>query len=69
MSRNQAIKHYEQKHNISIIYDQNEKTYAIYKDNRLLGYVYSLLDIDDYMRFKNDQAESNRMILRQMMEF
>ena len=56
MSRNQAIKHYEQKHNISIIYDQNEKTYAIYKDNSLLGYVYSLLDIDDYLQFKNSQA-------------
>lgn len=69
MSKHQAIKHYEQKHNINIIYDQNEKTYAIYKYNRLLGYVYSLLDIDDYMQFKNDQAESNQMVLKQMMEF
>jgi len=52
---NQAIKHYERKHNITLIYDNNEKTYAIYRNdnNRLLGYVYSLKDIDDYMAFKN----------------
>jgi hypothetical protein len=53
MSKHQAIKHYENKHNITLIYDQNEKTYAIYKHNSLLGYVYSLLDINDYMQFKN----------------
>ena len=56
--RKQAIAHYEKKHNISIIYDSNEKTYAIYKNNKIYGYVYSLSDIDDYMRFKDNQTES-----------
>jgi len=56
---NQAIKHYEHKHNITLIYDNNEKTYAIYRNNNnsLLGYVYSLKDIDDYIIFKNNQAK------------
>jgi hypothetical protein len=53
MSKYQAIKHYENKYNITLIYDQNEKTYAIYKNNSIYGYVYSLSDIDDYMAFKN----------------
>lgn len=51
-----VIKHYEKKHNITLIYDSNEKTYAIYKHNNLLGYVHSLKDIDDYMQFKNNHA-------------
>ena len=54
--REQAIKHYEQKYNISIIYDSNERTYTIYSQNRLYGYVASLKDLDDYMQFKQGQA-------------
>jgi len=57
MTNKQAvIHHYEQKHNISIIYDNTEKTYTIYQHNKLLGYVSSLNDIDNYMEFKNQQA-------------
>lgn len=52
-----AIHHYEQKHNISIIYDNNERTYTVYQHNRLLGYVSSLSDIDNYMEFKNQQVK------------
>ena len=47
-----VIKHYEKKHNITLIYDSNEKTYTIYKNNKFYGYVYYLKDIDFFMEFK-----------------
>jgi len=35
----------EKKYNISIIYDSNEKTYAIYRENKFLTYSFSLQGI------------------------
>jgi hypothetical protein len=54
MTKDQIIKNLEKKHNIEIIWDNNEKTYAIYRNNKILTYAYSLGDINPIMALKTN---------------
>jgi hypothetical protein len=55
MTKDQIIKNLEKKHNIEIIWDNNEKTYAIYRNNKILTYAYSLGDINPIMALKTNR--------------
>ena len=49
----EIIKSLEKKYNISIIYDSNEKTYSVYKENKLVtNMLFSLTGIPQMAKLK-----------------